>query len=83
MQEATTIFKVHADWDDEAEVWVATSDDVPGLVTEASSLDNLVKKLQVLIPELLDENGYVDDDHLDVPFEVLSRVASRTRRCHA
>ena len=26
---------VTAEWDDEAKVWVATSEDVPGLVTEA------------------------------------------------
>ena len=29
------IYFVRAEWDEEAKVWVATSDDVPGLVTEA------------------------------------------------
>ena len=28
-----------ADWDDEAGVWVATSDDIIGLVTEAETLE--------------------------------------------
>lgn len=28
-------FAIKAFWDPEAEVWVATSDDVPGLATEA------------------------------------------------
>jgi predicted RNase H-like HicB family nuclease len=46
---------------DEAGVWVATSDDVPGLVAEAESLDALSEKLKVLVPELLDVNG-VDQD---------------------
>ena len=53
---------VNAKWDDEAKVWVATSDDISGLVTEADSLDAMVKKLQVIIPELLDANGYPDGE---------------------
>ena len=44
---------VNAIWDDEAEVWVATSNDVPGLATEASDLNELMAKLKVMIPELL------------------------------
>ena len=30
---------VRAEWDEEARVWVATSDDVPGLATEALTMD--------------------------------------------
>jgi len=48
---------VRAVWDDEAKVWVATSDDVPGLVTEAETTEQLIEKLKVMIPELLEENG--------------------------
>ena len=43
---------VNANWDDEAKVWVAESDAVPGLATEAASLDALVAKLREMIPEL-------------------------------
>src|SRR5579864_2169741 len=35
---------VRATWDSEASVWVAESDDVPGLATEAGSLDALLAK---------------------------------------
>jgi hypothetical protein len=42
---------VHCVWDAEAEVWVATSDDVPGLATGADTLDGLVQKLKFVIPE--------------------------------
>jgi predicted RNase H-like HicB family nuclease len=49
-------FTVTATWDSEASVWVAESDDVPGLVTEAKSLKVLVDKLWMLIPELLEAN---------------------------
>jgi hypothetical protein len=48
---------VNAEWDDEARVWVATSDDVPGLVTESRTFEALLKKLRTLVPELLELNG--------------------------
>ena len=46
-------FFVRAEWDEEARVWVATSDDVPGLVAEDDSFENLILRLKVMIPELL------------------------------
>lgn len=64
---------VHALWDDEAQVWVATSEDVPGLATEAPTWDMLIPKLKAMIPELLDANGYADGDD-DVRFKVLGEI---------
>ncbi|MDA8149512.1 MAG: DUF1902 domain-containing protein [Nitrospiraceae bacterium] len=49
--------EILAFWDDEAGVWVASSDDVPGLVTEAETTEILLEKLSVLIPELLELSG--------------------------
>ena len=40
---------VRAEWDEEAHVWVATSDDVPGLTTEEDTLEALVEKLKIMI----------------------------------
>jgi predicted RNase H-like HicB family nuclease len=57
MSKADRVLNVWADWDAEARVWVAASDDVPGLVAEAASLDELFCELQTLIPELLALNG--------------------------
>ena len=48
---------VHAEWDPEAKVWVVTSDDVPGLITKADTVEALAEKLSVIIPELLEANG--------------------------
>ncbi len=72
---------VRAEWDDEASVRVATSDDVAGLATEAGTLEELVEKLKVIIPELLDANDTPSDK--EVPFELLTRrfeTAHRTAR---
>ena len=65
---------VRAEWDPEAEVWVATSDDVPGLVTEADNPAELERKLLVMIPELLELN---DDLLNEFPSEVPVFVASQ------
>lgn len=48
---------VRAFWDDEASVWVAESEDVPGLVTEAETMESLQEKLRKLVPELLELSG--------------------------
>ncbi len=52
--------EVEARWDSEAGVWVAESDDVPGLVAEAESMNALVEKVRVLVPELLELNGALE-----------------------
>ena len=62
---------VRAEWDEEASVWVGTSDDVPGLATESETLELLIMKLKRMIPDLLAANGL--DSGADVPFELLTR----------
>lgn len=78
MPPAARTLTIRAIWDDEARVWVATSDDVPGLATEADDMDALVEKLKAMIPELLDANGVAHD--AEVPFEIVGQrfaVANR------
>jgi predicted RNase H-like HicB family nuclease len=67
----TKPFFIRAEWDDESQVWVATSDDVPGLATEGETLEKLIRKLKIMIPELLEANG--EAVHQEVSFELLSR----------
>ncbi len=62
---------IRAEWDEEVRVWVATSDDVPGLATEADTMEGLIEKLKVMIPDLLRANNVVIED--EVPFEVITR----------
>ena len=69
---------VRAEWDEEAQVWVATSDDVPGLATEETTMERLIDKLKIIIPELLEANGVKVDQSL--PFEVMTRRFEVTQR---
>ncbi|MFP3981240.1 MAG: DUF1902 domain-containing protein [Desulfobacterales bacterium] len=68
--EAKPLF-IRAEWDEEAQVWVASSDDVPGLATEEETLEGLIRKLKIMIPELLEANG--TEMQQEVPFELLTR----------
>ncbi len=44
-------------WDNDANVWVATSDDIPGLVLESGSFDALLERIRFAAPELLSLNS--------------------------
>ena len=48
---------VQAEWDAETSVWVATSEDVAGLVAEAPTLETLRPKLLAMISDLIELNG--------------------------
>lgn len=49
-------YTVQFAWDDEAGVWTATSEDVPGLVLEDASFDALTARVRDTIPELVELN---------------------------
>jgi len=63
-------YKVSLSWDDEASVWLASSADVPGLALESGSLDALMERVKVAIPDLLD----LKDTDLTIDFRA-ERVA--------
>ena len=73
------IILVNAEWDDEARVWVATSDDVPGLVTEAETVEALEAKLKNMIPELLELNGIDFGGEGEVPMNLIATRRERIR----
>lgn len=75
-------FKVRVAWDSEAEVWYVCDSDVPGLSTEATSIDSLIAKLQVMVPELLVLNGIVkahDHEPPMVPYELMIKQFQTAR----
>jgi predicted RNase H-like HicB family nuclease len=63
---------VTADWDPEAGVWVATSRDLRGLVTEAESVEVLRAKLPGMVLDLLEEAGISDTP---ATVEVIARAS--------
>jgi hypothetical protein len=70
---AERTYVIRATWDDDARVWVAVSDDVPGLVAEAPEVETLIQKLKILIPELLEANGLLPkhgQQKIVLPFEL-------------
>lgn len=70
---------VNAFWDEEAGVWVASGEEVPGLVTEADTTEALAQKLTTLIPELLELNG--ETPSRPIAFELVKqRLAGRVTR---
>jgi predicted RNase H-like HicB family nuclease len=74
-------YTVTAEWDAEAGVWVASSEDVPGLATGADSLDELTDKLKTVIPELLEANGLLSaKTDSEIVFVVRAQREERTSR---
>ena len=66
---------IRARWDGEASVWLATSEDVPGLVVEADSWPAMIEEVRLVLPELLEVSGergdtlsltFKAEEHLDV-----------------
>jgi len=70
----TDSFRVTAQWDGEARVWVATSDDVVGLVSEAATLDELYRRVLAVVPELLADNGIAATDPRTIDFHVVADI---------
>ena len=61
---------VTATWDPDAKVWVAESEDVPGLVAEADSPESLLEKLKTRIPELLELNDSLFKEYSSLDLRV-------------
>jgi predicted RNase H-like HicB family nuclease len=54
-------YAIRATWDNEAKVWVADSDDIPGIAAEAEDREALLAKLSALIPEMIELNDFQVD----------------------
>lgn len=65
-------YSVNLLWDTDASVWVATSEDIKGLVLESGSLDVLIERVRMTVPELLKFN-HQPMEHATIAF-VTERV---------
>lgn len=73
---------IRVKWDSDACVWVASSNDVPGLVTEADTIEALDAKLQTVVPELLELNGCLPAGDT-IQFEIFARRFTVVNLVHA
>jgi len=68
---------IKAAFDRDAGVWYVADTEVPGLATEAGSFDGLCEKVQAMVPELLELNGWSDSG--EVALEIIAHATSKVR----
>ena len=72
---------VCAEWDDEAGVWVATSEDIQGLALEAPTLEGLKERVLPAIQDLIEVNG-LESDLAEIPVRIRSEsLVGRLATC--
>jgi predicted RNase H-like HicB family nuclease len=72
---------VKVDWDDEAKVWVAISDDI-GIATEADTPQELEAKVLDMIRELLELEAESYSDLPEIPVHFMQQKMDRVRNPH-
>lgn len=70
---------VRADWDAEAGVWVATTEDICGLAIEAPTLDLLRDRVMGALLDLVEENG-LDTAPSRIPVHIMAQQTLMVRR---
>jgi hypothetical protein len=72
-------YRIEVDFDQDAGVWYVLDSNLPGLMTEAATLDEMVARLKMIVPDLLDviaECGGEPDGDTPVPMEVIFHTRS-------
>lgn len=67
-------YVINLTWDEDAGVWIATSESIPGLVLESGSFDALLERIRIAAPELLALNNLQKKSY------ILSFVSNRNER---
>lgn len=78
----STTYIVRAFWDEESKMWVATSHNFIGVATEAETLEKLIQKLDVIVPEILEANGYITNAWKEVPYALINERIASGHDCH-
>ena len=71
-------FEVHAEWVADPGVWIATSEDVPGLCVQADTFDEMVEIVTALVPELLELNK-VNVGQPTIPLHIMAEKTAVLR----
>ena len=67
---------IDAKWDSRVRVWVATSEDVPGVAVEADTTNETMDILKDVILDLMEANGVEAKDDLEVVVRFAQREES-------
>ncbi len=74
---------VRAEWDNEAEVWIASSNDIDGLALEAATMELLQQKIPGALRDLLEMNGFAGASDLpEIPYHIMSSQVGRIPNPH-
>jgi len=67
---------ITAAWDEDTKVWLATSDDIPGLCAQADTFEELAALIPGLVSDLLSLDGWPGSGYEPVPLEILAHHRS-------
>ncbi len=70
------IYLVFAEWCNSENTWIASSNDIPGFMAEADSIEALSIKIQSLVPELLLLNNQATAG--EIMIEIIARKFVKT-----
>lgn len=73
-------YEIRIEWDAEADVWYVVDSNVPGLATEAPTIEAMLARLEVMVPELLEESGICTAE--EIPFSLLAQRQVVAHRLH-
>ena len=80
--------RIEAEWHQEEGMWLATSEDIVGLVIEAENLDLLKEELKEVVPVLVALNGIngklkpkSKDQENVVPFTLVTHASEELSLC--
>lgn len=79
------VIKVLAEWDEEAQVWFATSEDIDGLAVEAATETELRERVLGAIQDLVECNGMPKgaEGLPDIPVSIMAKhLANVPNPCH-
>ena len=48
---------IQARWDSDANVWIATSADLPGLIVEGDTWPMMIEEVRLVLPDLMELSG--------------------------
>ena len=74
-------YQVKIEYDNEAGVWIATSDNVIGLILESEFLDKLIEKVVNAVPELVEFNNLPNYRLINFSMQKLEIVKKAQRTC--